>query len=320
MYPIPVLFVFYKRKKLALKTFSQIAKVKPKYLYLFSDYSSDPKIQLEIDATRQAILAKINWPAITKTFFSDSNFGLKYYQFQAMNWVLKQCNEKYVIYIEDDIYCSEDFFRFQQFLLPKYQNDNRILGIAGYNFGLKLESNQTYFLSRLGWCWGIGFYSRILQYYNPDIPDYFSIKNDAIYKSRFLNKKIYYALDTQLSLIARNKLVSPDMQVYYTSFRYDKYFIVSCKKLVENLGFNVNGHNAFLFTYRSQIERLTKLKYDNQIEFDNIIEKKYYDTILQGGWIRLVAIRIFLNLPFRIRDIIYWIVIRSFKLLSIKKQ
>ena len=259
MYPIPVLFVFYKRKDLALQTFAQIAKIKPAKLYLFSDFSDDSKIQLKVEDLRQEIISKINWPAKIYTNFRKRHIGIKYFEYTALNWVLKEHGEKYSIYIEDDIFCSTDFFRFQKEMLPRYVNDNRILGIAGYNFGYKPQSKESYFLSRFGWNWGIGFYNRLLDYYDPDLQDYSRIKYLDTYKSNFLNNKIYYALDTQLSAIANNKLQAPDPQIYYSAFRYNKYFIVSSKKLVENLGFNQQGHNAFLVTDRSRIEKLDKL-------------------------------------------------------------
>lgn len=308
MYPIPILFLIYKRKKLALKTFSQIAKQKPKSLYIFSDFNENKEIQERIYETRKAIISKVNWKCELKTYFSKKNIGIKYYQKEALDWVLNRNREEYVIYIEDDIYCSDDFFKFQKDLLPRYKDNKKIIGITGFNFGFKSNIKNTYFLSRFGWSWGIGFYKRVLKFYDPDVKDYLSVKKQDWYKKRFIDYKSYFYLDTYLTKIAKHDFVAADLQIYYAAFRYDKYFIVSTKKLVENLGFNVDGHNPFIFSYKSSIEKIDKIIHPKKLTYSKDLEKGYYKRIFVGGWLRLILIRIYLNLPIFLKSLIDYLV------------
>ena len=108
-YQTPILFLFYRKKEIALKTFSQIAKQKPKRLYLFSDYPARKEDKQAVFETRKAILDRVNWQCDLKTYFPKKNIGFKYFIYKSLKWVFKF--ENYAIYIEDDVYCSDDFFR-----------------------------------------------------------------------------------------------------------------------------------------------------------------------------------------------------------------
>jgi len=302
MYNIPILLVTYKRKIFLSRLIKKINKINPEKLYLFSDGPRNYYEKKQVEEVRNTLINEIRISGKIYKLFSEKNIGIKYYEKRALEFALK--DNPYVIYLEDDIDPTLDFFKFQEKLLPKYEKDKRIIGVAGYNFGFNPKIPNSYFLSRLGWSWGAGFYKRIIDYYDPDVKNYFEIKNKKVYKDRFIDKKVYFYLDTYLSALKKNKLSFPDLQLYYISFAYDKYFIVSKLKLVENIGFNIEGHNPFIFTYKSKTKRLRKINHPKELIFDPKIEKSYYDKIFTGGWLRLIGIRIYLFSPKWIKKII----------------
>ena len=63
MYNIPILFIIFKRKDVALKSFESIRKIQPKKLYVAGD---GPRSYIQgeakkVEDTRQAILKAVDW-------------------------------------------------------------------------------------------------------------------------------------------------------------------------------------------------------------------------------------------------------------------
>lgn len=73
MYKIPILFVIFKRKDVALRTLESIKTVKPAKLYIAADGARDTvEGELEkVKQTRQAVLDAIDWECEVKTRLSE---------------------------------------------------------------------------------------------------------------------------------------------------------------------------------------------------------------------------------------------------------
>ena len=131
MYRIPILFVFFRRKEVALKSFEQIRKVQPQKLYLACDGARTNVTgeKEDIDATRQAILAAVDWPCDVHTLFQKQNLGCGKGVYTAINWLFT--NEEQGIILEDDCIANNSFFIYTEELLGRFSHDNRIGMIAG---------------------------------------------------------------------------------------------------------------------------------------------------------------------------------------------
>jgi hypothetical protein len=76
MYNIPILFVIFKRKDTALKSFESIKKVKPSKLYIAGDGPRNNQGEiLLVSETRKAILDSVDWDCEIHTLFQKSNLG-----------------------------------------------------------------------------------------------------------------------------------------------------------------------------------------------------------------------------------------------------
>lgn len=299
---IPVLLVTFTRIETTLRVIDSIKKAGVKELYIFSDGPRNSSERQKVLQTRKAVINAIDWKCKVRTLFKKKNSGIKYYMYESLKWVFKE--NDYVIYLEDDTLPNKDFFTFQNKMLKKYLSDDRILGVSGYNFGYSPKSKFGYRFSRFGWMWGIGLYKRAFLIYQPDIDNYDQIRKDPNYTRRFLNRMIFFYLDSFLNAIYKKRLMAADFQMYYLAFLHNKYFIVSSKKLVENIGFNNNGNNPFIYTYPSRIDTIGKIIHPRKIALNKKMEKEFYKTLLIGGWPRLLAIRLYLNLPLKIQKII----------------
>ncbi|MCS2888131.1 hypothetical protein NXV14_13495 [Bacteroides fragilis] len=112
MIDIPVLFIIFKRPKVALQSFSAIKKAAPRKLYIACDGARD-NIQGErdlVDKTRKIILDNVDWDCEVYVNFQTKNLGCASGVFTAINWLFQ--HEQYGIILEDDCIAQETFFPF----------------------------------------------------------------------------------------------------------------------------------------------------------------------------------------------------------------
>lgn len=125
MYNIPILFIIFKRKDVALKSFESIRKIQPKKLYVAGD---GPRSYIQgeakkVEDTRQAILKAVDWDCEIHTLFQKENLGCCVGVYSAINWLFD--NEDKGIIIEDDCVLRDSFYPFAEELLVRYKDDYR---------------------------------------------------------------------------------------------------------------------------------------------------------------------------------------------------
>lgn len=154
MINLPVLFIIFNRREIALKSFERIKKIQPKQLYIAGDgpRSDHPNDEFLIESTRTSIISSIDWDCNVKTLFQESNLGCGKGVFTAINWFFSQ--EEYGVILEDDCIADLSFFRYSFELLEKFKNDQRIGMIAGTN-PIKIKNYEySIIYSKFKSCWG----------------------------------------------------------------------------------------------------------------------------------------------------------------------
>ncbi len=236
-YSVPVLFIFFNRKKVALTAFEKIKKVKPQKLYLASDGYRENRTNenTTVEDIRNAILQTIDWDCEIHTLFQDKNLGCGNAVYTAINWLFE--NEEQGIVIEDDCVVQDSFFPFMEQLLDKYKNDDRIGMIAGYNCLNKLAITYSYCFSIYKACWGWATWKRAWE--NMDMNMEWRKTNSA--KSILMNMG-YLAKDTRywkyhLNEIDKKHVSAWDWQWYFTLASQNQLSIFPKVSLVSNIGF-----------------------------------------------------------------------------------
>ncbi len=280
MYNIPILFIIFKRKEIALKSFQQIKTVKPKKLYLAGD-GARPKRQEElknVESTRQAILDEIDWNCEVHTLFHKQNFGCSIGVFSAINWFFE--NEELGIILEDDCIAEISFFSYTKELLLKYKDDNRIGMIAGTNQISNHKIPYSYCFSRYAACWGWATWKRAWK--NMDLTMYFlksaSCKRDILcnrgYYAKEINRWLY-----QIKYIEKKRVSSWDWQWYFSLASQNQLCIFPKVNLISNIGNDKDAThtglgNVYIKSYPIQFP-LTHPKY---IVPSEIFDKHFYET------------------------------------------
>jgi hypothetical protein len=295
-FDIPILFIIFRRKDTALQVIDAISKVKPRKLYISQDGPRTEAEVNQIEQTRKAVLAKINWDCQLTVWTHERNLGLKKHIPEAFDKFFEK--EEYGIYLEDDTLPSEDFFYFQKELLEKYKNDSRIFSVNGTNFYPEVtKSNGSYYLTKIGDIWGFGLWRRSWKLYNSNLADFDSLSKTSKYDSYFFNRRYKYYLETFWKAIIARRLNSWAMQVIYAAVKNNMFFISPSVNMVNNIGVNRSASNISLQTYHRMYGNPFPLKYPDVLTYDKANDVKYFDSMLSGGWARLLLIKVYLSFP-----------------------
>lgn len=300
---IPILFIIYKRKDVAVRVVDAIAKVKPEKLYISQDGPKNKNQAKDIKETLEAVISKIYWKCELVVWTHDKNLGIKKHIPDAFEKFFKK--EDVGIYLEDDTLPCEEFFYFEEELLNKYKNDKKIFSINGTNFyPEKTKKGSSYYLSKLGDIWGFGLWKRSWELYNSEMIDFDEVSKRSEYNKYFFNNKYRYYLETFWKAIKVGKVDSWAMQLIYSAVKNNMYFISPSVNMVNNIGKGRSASNVSIQEYYQEYGNPFPLKHPKSLEYSRKNDINYFRSMLKGGWIRLFAIRTHLFLPTSIKKIV----------------
>lgn len=222
-YQIPILFLFFNRKEIAINSFEKIKQIKPSSLFLACDgprdgISNENELVYQL---REEIVNLVDWDCNVQKLFQEKNIGCSKAVYTAVTWMFSTVDKG--IILEDDCIPQKSFFPYVEELLNLYENDERIGMIAGYNKLGQTNITDSYCFSKYKSCWGWATWNRAwknmdlelkwrsteyassilynMGYKSADISDW-------QYKLKAIDKKIVSAWDWQwyLSLACQNQL------------------------------------------------------------------------------------------------------------------
>ena len=153
-FKIPILILSFNRPLLIKKQITFLKKLKPKFIYIFSDGPRVNNISdiKKVDECRKIFKEEISWECKTKFKFEDTNKGCGPGVSGAITWFFSNVN-KWII-IEDDCFIDRSFFPFAEKMLEIYKDDLSIAGItADYKLGSSSTNNYGFIPYSLIWGW-----------------------------------------------------------------------------------------------------------------------------------------------------------------------
>ena len=165
----PVLLITFNRPEKTRKVFEKIKLAKVKKLYIANDGPrkgnlDDIKAREEI----KKLADEVDWNCELYTKFHEKNLGCKLGVSTAISWALE--NEDRVIIIEDDCVPSLPFFKYCNYCLEKYKDDERIAMISGNNYTPIKEISSDYFFTKYGHIWGWATWKRVWDKFDVNLP------------------------------------------------------------------------------------------------------------------------------------------------------
>ena len=243
---VPILFLVFNRLDTTILVFSAIKKIQPSKLYIASDgpRESRPEEIKAVNDVREFLLSNIDWDCEIFTLFNVSNLGCKKSVSNAINWFFDQ--EEMGIVLEDDCLPSQSFFQYCQELLYKYEHDQRIFLITGYNKQNEWKVTENdYFFSNLGGIWGWASWRRAWEHYDVNLSDIdHFISQDGFQKSlgNYLGDLKQHMI---YNSVIRDNVDTWAMQWGYARHKNNALTCIPSVSLIKNIGFGENATHTF---------------------------------------------------------------------------
>ena len=298
-----VLFLVFNRPDTTERVFETIRVAEPPRLYIASDGPRKHKVgEEEKVKTVRDIVSNIDWECEVKTLYREDNLGCGKAVSSAITWFFD--HEEQGIILEDDCLPSSDFFRFCDYLLEKYQYDERIGHISGVNFQRNIKRGEgDYYFSKLTHVWGWASWKRVWDDYDFDMKHLDqAIKIDLLsaLTAKDSYRKSFYS---SFSRTKTGEINTWDYQYFFLNQINSYLSIIPNYNLVSNIGFNHFGthtQNSDSFFSNISISPLPlEIKNPKIIYSDYIADKYTLNKIFTLNF-KSFILELFLNLKNKI--------------------
>lgn len=157
---VAVLILFFNRPDHLQLVFNEVRKARPSCLFLYQDGPRGEKDMAGIEACRQ-VVADIDWQCDVHRLYQERNYGCDPSEYLSQKWAFSMADK--CIVLEDDDVPSQSFFPFCKELLDRYEHDERITMIAGFNSDEVTPGvPDDYFFTSVFSIWGWASWRRVI--------------------------------------------------------------------------------------------------------------------------------------------------------------
>ena len=160
---VAVLMLFFNRPDNFQKVFDEVKKARPAKLFLYQDGARGERDVPGIEACRQiASDENIDWECEVHRSYQTKNQGCDPSEYLSQKWAFSMVDK--CIVLEDDDVPSQSFFPFCKEMLDRYEHDERIGMIAGFNTDERTPdvTDASYFFTTNFSIWGWASWSRVI--------------------------------------------------------------------------------------------------------------------------------------------------------------
>lgn len=245
VFDTPILFLVFNRIEPTKLVFSAIRDIKPTKLYIAADGPRpNKKGEVEkVDEVRGYILENIDWNCQVETLFRAENLGCKSAVGGAIDWFFQ--NEEMGIILEDDCLPSKNFFWFCKDLLIRYQGDNRIFMISGYNRQDTWKGQENdYFFSYHASIWGWATWRRSWDKYDPEMLELSAFSEKRGFQ-KLLGEKVGKVREKQIQNCKKKQMDTWDYPWAFAVYLEGALVCMPSENLVVNIGFGADATHTF---------------------------------------------------------------------------
>lgn len=239
-------------------------------LFIFSDAAQSDAAKNSVEEVRQLIYEISGFKEIT-IIEREVNWGLANSVIDGVSHLCDVYGR--VIVLEDDLVVSPHFLSYMNNALKQYEDEDRVMQIAGYMFParLSLESDALFlpFISSWGWA----TWSRAWKKFDPNAANYQKLKSDNKKKNEF-NLGGRYDYFRMLRSQQEGKTNSWAIRWYLSVFYSKGLTLYPKQTLVENSGFDGSGENCIVSDIKtSPIDMAFKVeKFPDRVEVSPYLE------------------------------------------------
>ena len=163
---IAVLLVFFNRPETFRLVFAEVKKARPSRLFLYQDGPRGERDMAGIEECRR-IASDIDWECDVHRKYQERNYGCDPSGFIAHRWAFSLADKCMVL--EDDVVPSQSFFPFCKEMLDRYEHDERITMVAGFNTDeISPDIPDSYFFTSAFSIWGWASWRRVVERWDGD--------------------------------------------------------------------------------------------------------------------------------------------------------
>ncbi|MCM1063459.1 MAG: hypothetical protein NC420_03135 [Eubacterium sp.] len=261
----PVVFIFFNRPKLMQQVLEQIAKVRPPKLYLVADGPRDEIDREKTETCRKIADHSIDWDCEVIKLYSEVNLGCCNRIYSGISYALNR--EECVIVLEDDIVPSVSFFRFQDEMLEKYRDEEKVFSVSGFNRldYLPYEGASYYFVQQHFACWGWGTWARAWKPIDIDMKAWNEIKGHPKRMKLYnVDPKLAKQTYRGLQKVYLGITDSWARRVSFWQAEHELYSVMPRYSLTQNIGFGADATH----TIRTMQESIVQA---HEIEFPLVV-------------------------------------------------
>lgn len=244
---VPIVLFLFKRGEKSAIIIDQIAKIKPRKIYLIGDGPRNKDEETVVHECRILVEEHITWDCEIIRNYAPKNRGVYSNIAEGAKWVFDR--EPYAIFLEDDNFPALSFFRYCEELLGKYQDDTRILWICGTNYMHQYhpEDGSDYVFTKLmlpcGWA---SWSEKFCRFYDGEIEFFRNSTIKKKVKNEYVNKALYkqdlvsweqviYEVDN------KKRIFSWDYQMAFSIRANSLYGIAPKYNLIKNIGADMDS-------------------------------------------------------------------------------
>lgn len=166
---IAVLVLMFTRNDTLQQVFDEIRKARPSRLFLFQDGARGEKDVAGIEVCRKIVSDEnIDWECEVVRNYQTRNLGCMTAGFTAHRWAFTLADK--VMVLEDDVVPSQSFFPFCKEMLDKYENDERVTMISGFNMDEQTtDCPYDYFFTSAFSIWGWASWRRVVSQWDEQL-------------------------------------------------------------------------------------------------------------------------------------------------------
>lgn len=165
---IAVLMLFFNRPDHFEKVFAEVRKARPSRLFLYQDGPRGERDMAGIEACRRICSDEnIDWACDVQRHYCDQNQGCDPSEYLSQKWAFSMADKCMVL--EDDDVPSQSFFTFCKEMLDRYEHDERITMVCGFNEDeVTPDCHDSYFFTSTFAIWGWASWRRVVDRWEGD--------------------------------------------------------------------------------------------------------------------------------------------------------
>jgi ubiquinone/menaquinone biosynthesis C-methylase UbiE len=235
----PVALFLYRRPEHTRRTLQALracSELAASPLVIYCDAAKTPDAEAGVRAVRR--IAHELAPASATFVERAQNFGLAR---SIITGATELCREHgRVIVVEDDLEVAPSFLRFMNVALDRYERDERVMGVSGYQFPLEPPlGDEARFLSFPS-SWGWATWQRAWEHFDADARGYRALQRDRALRRRF-DLDDSYPYFAMLKRQQRGEIDSWAIRWHLSVFMEHGLVLYPGRSLVRNTGFDGSG-------------------------------------------------------------------------------